>query len=328
HDYEAHEKIKQAYIENNIPLLENDELLIEIPRLTKILNKPFQVQIVGSLFYFDRKIAKEKTEKLFKNFPRKSNEIPRIFLIHNPAMISYVPLDDSCEIIFSGHYHGGQIRIGPKKRMTLVKTMYKIMKLIKKERYEKVYPPDQGLYGRGKLRVYSHRGTGHYGFPFLAGKPNNTPANDPSLIQRINSNNFGWRAKAHKVFAGKTLGDLKKIFSMDSSVMDRFKDVLDKIHSQKKEKEVDSSKVSNNNGQLETKNKSNGKTARKTKGKKNSAPVSNKKVRGQKAASKTMKISVSTSPKKRTSKPTKKSTSNKRIPRMRSSGGASTLAKK
>src|SRR3989338_2979749 len=166
HDYEVYEKVKEAYRDNHINLLEDEETLITIPRWSKLLNKTAQIQVVGSLFSYDHETAHKMIDSLFKKYPRKGADIPRIFLIHNPAMLSCIPFDDSCNVVFSGHLHGGQIRVGPRRRMTIVRTFYKFLKLIKRhERVFKVHPPDQGLYGRGMLRLYSHRGTGHYGFP-------------------------------------------------------------------------------------------------------------------------------------------------------------------
>lgn len=64
---------------------------------------------------------------------------------------------------------GGQIGLG---RWTFVKIFYHLLKKLKREkRIFKVFPPDQGLYGRGKLRIYSHRGTGLYGYPLRLGIP-------------------------------------------------------------------------------------------------------------------------------------------------------------
>jgi len=56
--------------------------------------------------------------------------------------------------------------------MTFVKVIYKILKKLNREkRIFPFYPPDQGLYGRGMMRLYSHRGTGHYGYPLRLGIP-------------------------------------------------------------------------------------------------------------------------------------------------------------
>ena len=141
-------------------------MLVTIPRWSKLLNKTVQVQVVGSLFSYNHDQAANMTDALFKKYPRKAADVKRIFLIHNPAMLSCIPLADSCDIVFSGHLHGGQIRVGWKRRWTIVKFAQKLLKLLGREkRFFRVPFPDQGLYGRGMIRLYSHRGTGHYGFP-------------------------------------------------------------------------------------------------------------------------------------------------------------------
>lgn len=103
HDYEVYEKVKEAYRENNIRLLEDEEVIIPIARWTQLRGKTSEVQVVGSLFSYDHNKAVRMTDNLFKNNPRISSDTPRIFLIHNPSMISAAPLADTCDIIFSGH---------------------------------------------------------------------------------------------------------------------------------------------------------------------------------------------------------------------------------
>ncbi|KAF0978165.1 hypothetical protein FDP41_002680 [Naegleria fowleri] len=169
HDYEVYDKVLEAYSENNISLLEDQEITIPISRWSELTGRKEEIQVIGSTFSYNHEKHEQIITQLSSKFPRKSITTPRIFLIHNPSMLSCMPLNDSCDIIFSGHLHGGQIGLG---RWTFVKIFYHLLKKLKREkRIFKVFPPDQGLYGRGKLRIYSHRGTGLYGYPLRLGIP-------------------------------------------------------------------------------------------------------------------------------------------------------------
>ncbi|KAG2385778.1 hypothetical protein C9374_002927 [Naegleria lovaniensis] len=154
HDYEVLEKIRRAYQENSITLLEDDQTIIEIERWSKLSGEKSQIQIVGSSFSFaGMEPSTRHIQELCKKFPRIDANTPRVLLIHNPSILSSLDTMDSCDIVFSGHLR-----------------LYHTLKLLGKEKtLFKAYPPDQGLYGRRNLRLYSHRGTGHYGFPLRLG---------------------------------------------------------------------------------------------------------------------------------------------------------------
>ena len=81
---------------------------------------------------------------------------PAIMLCHQPSAFRLVPPTFG-GIMLAGHLHGGQIGL------TWGSTGVSILRLFG------MY--DQGLFTRGKARLYSHRGTGVYGFPLRIGVP-------------------------------------------------------------------------------------------------------------------------------------------------------------
>lgn len=104
HDYEVLEKIRRAYQENSITLLEDDQTIIEIERWTQLSGEKSHVQIIGSSFSFAAMESSTRhIQELCNKFPRVDANTPRILLIHNPSMLSALDTKDSCDIVFSGH---------------------------------------------------------------------------------------------------------------------------------------------------------------------------------------------------------------------------------
>jgi len=81
---------------------------------------------------------------------------PVILLLHDPSRVHDVP-DDAQMLVLSGHVHGGQIGL---LSLGIGLTILAGSKF-----------PDFGLWGRGALRLYAHRGTGTFGFPLRIGVP-------------------------------------------------------------------------------------------------------------------------------------------------------------
>jgi predicted MPP superfamily phosphohydrolase len=81
---------------------------------------------------------------------------PAVVLCHQPAVFRLAPPGFG-GIMLSGHLHGGQVGF------TWGATGRSVLRLFR------MY--DQGLFARGKAKLYSHRGTGVYGFPLRIGVP-------------------------------------------------------------------------------------------------------------------------------------------------------------
>ena len=149
HDYEAPEIIKEALTNNNITLL-IDEAQVVQTRLGA-------VQVIG--FDSHSKDRVSKLNKAVKDLPKVKNIIASIAMIHDPAHILALPTTESdIDLFLSGHTHGGQIGlISLGLKTTLLSLFSK--------------SPDHGLWGINNTKLYIHRGTGHYGFPFRLGVP-------------------------------------------------------------------------------------------------------------------------------------------------------------
>jgi predicted MPP superfamily phosphohydrolase len=81
-------------------------------------------------------------------------EGPAVVLCHQPSAFRVAPPAFS-GIVLAGHLHGGQVGIGWGGRGISLLRAFGLY--------------DQGLFSRGKAWLYSHRGTGVYGFPMRIG---------------------------------------------------------------------------------------------------------------------------------------------------------------
>jgi predicted MPP superfamily phosphohydrolase len=81
---------------------------------------------------------------------------PAVLLCHNPAVFRLAPQAFG-GIMLSGHLHGGQVGFTWGARGASVLRLFGMY--------------DQGLFVCGKAKLYSHRGTGVYGFPLRLGVP-------------------------------------------------------------------------------------------------------------------------------------------------------------
>jgi predicted MPP superfamily phosphohydrolase len=84
------------------------------------------------------------------------HEGPSVVLCHQPSAFRVAPpaFDG---IVLAGHLHGGQVGISWAGRGVSILRLFGMY--------------DQGLFTRGKAWLYSHRGTGVYGFPMRLGVP-------------------------------------------------------------------------------------------------------------------------------------------------------------
>ncbi|MEZ5293660.1 MAG: metallophosphoesterase [Vicinamibacterales bacterium] len=81
---------------------------------------------------------------------------PAIVLCHQPAVFRLAPRAFG-GIMLAGHLHGGQVGLRWRGRGVSVLRLFGLY--------------DQGLFARGAAWLYSHRGTGVYGFPIRVGVP-------------------------------------------------------------------------------------------------------------------------------------------------------------
>lgn len=153
HDYENLNSVKHGLIGNDITLLVDEETFVDT-RIGKI-------QILGSKYKFGNEQDKHLQE-LFSKFPKQDYVKLHITLLHNPSCFKYIP--DVTTMVFSGHYHGGQIGL---LNFGLNFTVLSLINCFKRD----YALPDQGIFGKHTNRLYSHRGTGHYGFPIRFGVP-------------------------------------------------------------------------------------------------------------------------------------------------------------
>jgi uncharacterized protein len=102
-------------------------------------------------------------------------EGPAVVLCHQPSAFRVAP-PAFRGIVLAGHLHGGQVGISWGGRgVSLLRAfgMY-----------------DQGLFSRGKAWLYSHRGTGVYGFPMRVGVPSEIAV--LSLVPEGADRTAGW----------------------------------------------------------------------------------------------------------------------------------------
>jgi predicted MPP superfamily phosphohydrolase len=81
---------------------------------------------------------------------------PAIVLCHHPAAFDLAP-QGFAGLMLAGHLHGGQIGVTWGARGVSILRLFGMY--------------DQGLFVRGPAQLYSHRGTGVYGFPLRIGVP-------------------------------------------------------------------------------------------------------------------------------------------------------------
>jgi predicted MPP superfamily phosphohydrolase len=145
HDHEAPGQVREAMEANGIRLLIDEEACFATPI--------GPVQFVGADFVSSG--HREHLKDLLERFPRRP-EHARILLLHDPVGFHSVP-DDDVDLVLSGHTHGGQVGL---VSLGLDWTALSASRW-----------PDQGLFGKGRNRLYVHRGTGFYGFPLRIGVP-------------------------------------------------------------------------------------------------------------------------------------------------------------
>lgn len=146
HDHEAPTTVAQALASASITLLVDDATTVE--------TAAGPVQIVGMDFHFRRR--EERMRAVCEAHPRRAGHL-RVVMLHDPGAFRLLPPGEG-DLVLSGHTHGGQLGL---LSLGLPHTVVSALGVM----------PDHGFWGRGKDRLYVHRGTGHYGFPLRLGVP-------------------------------------------------------------------------------------------------------------------------------------------------------------
>ena len=145
HDHEAPDHVREAMKALGIRLLIDDECCVDTP--------VGSVQFVGADFV--RSDHATHLGELLGRHPRRDDHL-RVLLLHDPVGFHALPEDD-VDLVLSGHTHGGQVGLV---------SLGMDWTVLSPSRW-----PDQGLFARGRTRLYVHRGTGFYGFPLRVGVP-------------------------------------------------------------------------------------------------------------------------------------------------------------
>lgn len=145
HDHEAPEAVASALAASGVRLLVDEAVTVP--------TRVGPVQIVG-------------LEHRWRDLDRHSEVLARhtapegalrLVLLHDPSGFRHLP-PGSADLVLSGHTHGGHVGlVSLGFDWTAIHAVAGI--------------PDHGLWGRGRDRLYVHRGTGHYGFPLRIGVP-------------------------------------------------------------------------------------------------------------------------------------------------------------
>ncbi|KAJ3434940.1 transmembrane protein with metallophosphoesterase domain-related [Anaeramoeba flamelloides] len=138
HDYEYLDGIKGVFSNLKIPLLEDEQSMVDLEK------KNLKIQVIGAAYNL---MSKKPITSLLKKFPRRDEADLRLILLHSPAGFVHIPNEDG-SIVLSGHTHGGILGLN----------FLGINRSVLAPFY-----PDQGWYGKGRNAMYVHRGTGFYG---------------------------------------------------------------------------------------------------------------------------------------------------------------------
>ncbi len=146
HDHEVPDVVAAALRDARVKLLVDEMATAQTPWGA--------VEIVGYDFVF--RAREEHLAAVTARHPRTPGVV-RIGLLHDPGAFRHLPAG-AADLVLSGHTHGGQVGL---VRLGLPHTFVSMVSPI----------PDHGLWGLGSMRLYVHRGTGHYGFPVRVGVP-------------------------------------------------------------------------------------------------------------------------------------------------------------
>jgi len=111
---------------------------------------------IGGLDFLPGHVAQDMAPARMQTWPARS-AVPRVLLNHDPSAFAHLP--EACaDLVLSGHTHGGHIgiQLGRDRAITLVGL---------------AGIPDQGVFTRGRMRMFVTRCVGFYGYPMRVGIP-------------------------------------------------------------------------------------------------------------------------------------------------------------
>lgn len=146
HDHEVPDTIAKALREVGVRLLVDEMASVELPQ--------GRVEVIG--YDFRWRERGQHLAAVTARFPRTAGTL-RLALLHDPGAFAHLP-SGAADLVLSGHTHGGQVGL---LRLGLPHTFVSAVSSV----------PDHGFWGLGTMRLYVHRGTGHYGFPVRVGVP-------------------------------------------------------------------------------------------------------------------------------------------------------------
>ena len=148
HDYDDPERLVRRLGDAGVVVLRN--------RLTRVEMAGDALEIGGAEFLFGRASRRAVYARLIADWgPRDGT--PRLLLNHDPSAFAALP-SDAANLVLSGHTHGGHvgIQLGRSRALTVIGLLGL---------------PDQGLFGRGDMRLFVTRCVGFYGYPMRVGIP-------------------------------------------------------------------------------------------------------------------------------------------------------------
>ncbi|KAJ6227668.1 hypothetical protein M0813_09571 [Anaeramoeba flamelloides] len=139
-DYDCLEQIEEAYLENDIILLKNNQYFVDLNFC--------KLQIVG-IDHVNGQLVTNACNEI----PRNPKVDLRIMLLHDPKEFQNIPPNDK-SLILSGHTHGGLLGLNFLGIRSSVSEISSVT---------------QNFYERGENLLYIHRGQGIYGWPMRTG---------------------------------------------------------------------------------------------------------------------------------------------------------------
>ncbi len=157
HDLDALDEVTRALSVARVTLL--------VDAAVDVTTRLGAVRVIGASHIAGTEERRARLQRLLAE-AMPADDRPVILLLHDPSRAHDVPTDAPM-LVLSGHVHGGQIGLV---------SLGIPLTILAGSRF-----PDLGLWGRGALRLYAHRGTGTFGFPLRIGVPGEESVVDLAL---------------------------------------------------------------------------------------------------------------------------------------------------